>query len=150
MHNMIFSRIADASTSNEAWDILKKKFQEFTGIVSKMKSYDEEIMKLFGQIEENCWSKKSQAIYSKEEEKESMLFMAYSVVFEREDGWFVDSGCSYHMNGDKSAFKKLDETKKKQLCLVDNKQIHVEDEGIIVVQTSQGKIKLIQNVLFAS
>ena len=43
-----------------------------------------------------------------------MLFMARSVDAKREASvWFVDSGCSHHITGDRSAFKELDETGKK-------------------------------------
>ncbi|XP_070004067.1 uncharacterized protein [Nicotiana sylvestris] len=63
--------------------------------------------------------------------------------------WFVDSGYSHHMSGERSAFRELDETKMRRIWLGDNKEIHVEGEGTVAVQTSQGKVKLIQNVLFA-
>lgn len=39
-----------------------------------------------------------------------------SVVAEKEAGvWFVDSGCSHHMTGDKSVFKELDKMTKKKI-----------------------------------
>lgn len=104
----------------------------------------------FGHIEANCWYKNDQAGYVEEEEEESMLFMARSTTIDHKtDVWFVDSGCSHHMTGDRKGFKELDETKKRRIWLGDNKEIQVEGEGIVAVQTSQGKVKLIQNVLFA-
>ncbi|KAH0647717.1 hypothetical protein KY290_033702 [Solanum tuberosum] len=104
----------------------------------------------FGHIEVNCWYKNDQASYAEEEEEESVFFMARSITIDyKTDVWFVDSGCSHHMTGERKGFKELDETKKRRIWLGDNKEIQVEGEGTIVVQTSQGKVKLIQNVLFA-
>ncbi|KAL3500572.1 hypothetical protein ACH5RR_039665 [Cinchona calisaya] len=105
----------------------------------------------FGHIEANCWDKDNQAGYAEEkEEEDGILFMAWSADAKVvANVWLVDSGCSHHMTGDKSFFKDLDETKKKQIWLGDNKQIQVEGEGTVAVHTSQGKIKHIQNVLFA-
>ncbi|XP_070028808.1 uncharacterized protein [Nicotiana sylvestris] len=104
----------------------------------------------FGHIEANCWYKKNQASYAEEEQEESMFFMARSTIMDHKIGiWFVDNGCSHHMSGERSAFRELDETKRRQIWLGDNKEIHVEGEGTTAVQTSQGKVKLIQNVLFA-
>ena len=76
--------------------------------------------------------------------------MARSTIIDyKTDVWFVDSGCSNHMTGERKEFKELDETKNRRIWLGDNKEIQVEGEGTIVVQTSQGKVKLIQDVLFA-
>ncbi|KAJ7949808.1 Retrovirus-related Pol polyprotein from transposon TNT 1-94 [Quillaja saponaria] len=93
----------------------------------------------FGHIEANCWYKNNQASYVEEEEEDNMLFIAHSTIVDHEIGvWFVDSGCSNHMSREKSAFKKLDETKKKKgrIWLGDNKEIQVEGKGTIAVHTS--------------
>ncbi|KAH0729618.1 hypothetical protein KY289_000806 [Solanum tuberosum] len=50
---------------------------------------------------------------------------------------FVDNGCSHHMTGERKGFKDLDETKMRRIWLGDNKEIQVEGEGTIAVQTSQ-------------
>ncbi|XP_075076448.1 uncharacterized protein LOC142163093 [Nicotiana tabacum] len=104
---------------------------------------------MFGHIEANCWYKNNQSSYANEEQEECMLFMARSTIMDHKIGiWFVDSGCSHHMSRERSAFRELDETKRRRIWLGDNKEIHVEGEDTVAVQTSQGKVKLIQNVLF--
>ena len=51
------------------------------------------------------------------EEEEEKLFMAFMDTNPKKgDLWFVDNGCSNHMTGTKSLFKKLDETQKKLRC----------------------------------
>lgn len=64
------------------------------------------------------------------------------------DVWFADSGCSDHTINYKSLFKELDESQKLQVRLEDNKQMQVDGKGIIVVKTSNGKVKLLSNVFF--
>ncbi|KAK3012932.1 hypothetical protein RJ639_008584 [Escallonia herrerae] len=44
--------------------------------------------------------------------------------------WFLDSGCSNHMCGVKSAFKDIDESKKKLVRLGDNKPVQVERKAL--------------------
>jgi Pol polyprotein len=62
--------------------------------------------------------------------------------------WFLDSGCSNHMSGEKSLFKKLDETQKGEVRLGDNKQMQVEGKGIIAIKTLQGDVKLLYDVQY--
>ncbi|PKA60800.1 Retrovirus-related Pol polyprotein from transposon TNT 1-94 [Apostasia shenzhenica] len=52
------------------------------------------------------------------------------------------------MTGNKSMFKKLDESKKIQVTLGDNKQIQVESKGTVGVKINHGKMKLLYNVYF--
>ena len=64
------------------------------------------------------------------------------------DVWFLDSGCSNHMSGTKSLFKDLDESKKSDVRLGDNKKIQVEGEGTVSIMTSQGNAKILDDVMF--
>ncbi|XP_074266058.1 uncharacterized protein LOC141588518 [Silene latifolia] len=110
----------------------------------------------FGHKEVDCWDKQkaetNQAKFSEQiEEDESRLFMAYSKIqssLDSDDIWFLDSGCSNHMSGTKSLFKTLDESKKGDVRLGDNKKMHVEGNGNIVIQTLEDGAKILSNVQF--
>ncbi|KAJ7961351.1 Retrovirus-related Pol polyprotein from transposon TNT 1-94 [Quillaja saponaria] len=104
----------------------------------------------FGHIEAECWYKNDQASYAEEKREESMLFMAHSDFVNCDNNvWYVNSDCSNHMSSVRVIFKEHDESERKQIRLGDNKQIQVEGKGIFTVMTSNGKVKDIQNVLFA-
>ncbi|CAJ2638211.1 unnamed protein product [Trifolium pratense] len=51
------------------------------------------------------------ANYAEIDEETEMLLMSYVELYEakREDAWFLDSGCSNHMCGDRTVFNELDE-----------------------------------------
>ena len=73
--------------------------------------------------------------------------MAYSTRNNESDGvWFVYSGCSNHMTGDKSLFKDLDESLKSEVRLGDNKLVKVEGKGSIAIVTQSGITKLLNDV----
>lgn len=97
--------------------------------------------KKFGHIEQNCWSKPSEARFAEENsEEDEFIFMTYANSQEgATDVWYLDSACSNHMTGRKDKFKDLDEHRKSQVRLGDNKALPVE--GII-----NGKEKLLRDV----
>lgn len=87
-------------------------------------------------------------VEEKEDIEESKLSIAHvDSTDDSNDIWFVDSGFSNHMCGLKDKFKELEEFHK-MVRLKDNKVIQVEGKGIVAVQTSHGKIKLIYDVYF--
>ena len=53
----------------------------------------------YGHKEDDCWSKDKQAHYAEQEEDE-YLFMTYASLVSK-GVWYLDSGCSNHMTGDK-------------------------------------------------
>lgn len=68
----------------------------------------------YGHMKADCWYKDQRANYAAEtDEQEGKLFMALiSTNPKSSDVWFVDSGCSNHMSGDRAIFKDLDESHK--------------------------------------
>ncbi|XP_050877827.1 uncharacterized protein LOC127081631 [Lathyrus oleraceus] len=53
----------------------------------------------------------NEANYAEFDEEAEMLLMSYVDLFEakRQDAWFLDSGCSNHMCGDRTMFNELDD-----------------------------------------
>ena len=84
------------------------------------------------------------------EANDNKLFMAVAdVVDVPNDVWFVDSGCSNHMCSNKEMFKELDESRKIQVRLGDDKSIQVEGKGTVAVKDGHGNTKLIyDSILF--
>ena len=83
------------------------------------------------------------------EEEENKLFMACIDTNPKpSDLWFVDSGCSNHMTGTKSLFQELDETQKIKVQLGNKKEMQVKEKGTVGVNTSHGKVKVLDNVQF--
>ena len=62
-----------------------------------------------------------------------MLLMTYVEMHKgrRNDIWFLDSGCSNHMCGDRSLFCELDEEFKQMVKLGDNTRISVVGKGTV-------------------
>nr|GEU40886.1 retrovirus-related Pol polyprotein from transposon TNT 1-94 [Tanacetum cinerariifolium] len=86
--------------------------------------------------------------YAKQDE-DNFLFMAIATTKkEKNEIWYLDSGCSNHMTGDRSKFKDLDESIKSQVRLGDNKQLQIEGKGITEVSTGNQK-RCIRDVHFA-
>jgi gag-polypeptide of LTR copia-type/Zinc knuckle len=101
-----------------------------------------------GHYQSECYKRlreEEQASYAKEEEgsekeqSDARLFMAYSECQKTaEDIWFIDSGCSNHMSGQRESFEDLDENYKLKVKLGDNKSIQVKGKGTVTINTSNG------------
>ncbi|KAJ4789254.1 polyprotein [Rhynchospora pubera] len=105
-----------------------------------------------GHVQADCYKKKreeGQASFVEEKNNQPRLFIA-KIDEESEVShiWFLDSGCSNHMTGFKHLFEELDETYKKTVKLGDNKDIHVEGKGIVVVQTNNHNTRMLHNVYY--
>lgn len=60
-----------------------------------------------------------------------MLLMSYVELYKarREDAWFLDSGCSNHMCGDRTMFNELDENFRHSVKLGNNTKMDVIGKG---------------------
>lgn len=67
---------------------------------------------------------------------------------ESDNIWYLDSGCSNHMTGDRKKFVQLDDKVSSQVKLGDGKLQNVEGKGVIVVYTKGGNKRLISDVLY--
>jgi len=93
--------------------------------------------KKFGHIKKDCWLKSNeQANYTKEKSGDGSTFFACQAAIEQKnDVWYVDSGCSNHMIGDESMFFKLDTTNTTQITM---------GNGAVVKSKGKGTLSLLQ------
>ncbi|XP_021909456.1 uncharacterized protein LOC110823391 [Carica papaya] len=91
-------------------------------------------------IVEKTKNENNQASFAEEPDEESKLFMALFCERKQSNNiWFLDSGCSNHMGGTKSLFKKLDVSDKTDVTLGDSKKIRVEGKGSLQCHTHHNK-----------
>ncbi|KAI5395925.1 hypothetical protein KIW84_062209 [Lathyrus oleraceus] len=62
--------------------------------------------------------------------------------------WYLDTGCSNHMCGDKKAFSDLDESFRSIVKFGDNSIVSVMGKGTIGIHTKKDYVQTISNVLF--
>lgn len=104
--------------------------------------------KRFGHIAKYCRAKKNfHANYHEEEkEEEAKLFYARQTSSEeKNETWYVDSGCTNHMTGDERILCDIDTSKKALIILGNGELIETKGKGTIAVQTKKGT-KFIRNV----
>ena len=84
--------------------------------------------KRFGHEEKNCRLKaKHQANFSKEKEEDGNLFYACQAAREeKEDTWYIDSGCSNHMTANENIFRDIDTSIKSQVRLGNGALVEVK------------------------
>ncbi|KAI5323652.1 hypothetical protein L3X38_032724 [Prunus dulcis] len=95
------------------------------------------------------YQKNNEANFTENNDSQEQLFYTcFSSHKDSQDVWYVDSGCSNHMTGNKQCFVKLEEKVNSQVKLGDGKLHNVEGKGIISVQTKGGIPKLVYDVLY--
>ncbi|KAI3509130.1 hypothetical protein L1887_24156 [Cichorium endivia] len=90
----------------------------------------------------------SNFIHKEEEDEGDTMFMMLSTEeMNIDDTWYIDSGCSNHMTGNKSLFRSMDTSIKKEVRTGDDKKLSIQGNGEILVRTLHGE-KRIPNVYF--
>lgn len=83
-----------------------------------------------GHFQYECPTWDKLANYAELDEQEEMLLMSYvEDIARREEIWFLDSGCSNHMCGDKSLFSELNEGFEQVVKLGNNTGMKVAGKG---------------------
>src|ERR1044072_6729952 len=77
-----------------------------------------------------------------------MLMMTISSDSEQSGIWYLDSGCSNHMTGNKDWLIHFDSRRKSQVRFADSRTIQSEGIGDILVRKKDGSQALLQNVLY--
>ncbi|KAL5727667.1 hypothetical protein ACHQM5_000836 [Ranunculus cassubicifolius] len=105
--------------------------------------------KRFGHIQKECdLNKIQQANFTEEKESNDHLFYACQVATEQKDDvWFLDSGCSNHMTGQESIFKEIGLASNSEVKMGNGAAlVKAKAKGTISVETKKGT-KDIQDVL---
>jgi predicted amidophosphoribosyltransferase len=105
--------------------------------------------KRFGHVQKDCRSQKQQHVsFAETENSEANLFFAcQNATQEYKNVWYLDSGCSNHMTGDKDAFIDIVPTFGSKVKLGNGEYVEVEGKGSIGVATNQGG-KVIHDTLY--
>ncbi len=103
----------------------------------------------FGHLQKDCRLLKNnqQANFTEEKEGEGSLFYACQHVSEKNDTWFLDSGCSNHMTPEKEIFIDIDTSFSSKVKMGNGVVVDVKGNGIVGVETKRG-LKQIHDVLF--
>ncbi|XP_050883798.1 uncharacterized protein LOC127087006 [Lathyrus oleraceus] len=102
----------------------------------------------------DCWSNKERKseeanISKRDFDDEFVLLM----VFEYDDvyladWWYMDTGCSNYLTGNKKWLVDFDSEKKTKIICADDKYLNAKGMGNVVVVLNNGKSTLIQNVWY--
>ncbi|KAL0461981.1 UNVERIFIED_CONTAM: hypothetical protein Slati_0085700 [Sesamum latifolium] len=99
----------------------------------------------------DCWyqedHEKKDANFTEKEEEDQVFYSCLN--FQQvEHIWYVDSGCSNHMSGNKEMFVDLDESYSSEVKLGNGKSLKISGKGAITVQTKGGKTNVIKDVFY--
>jgi len=102
----------------------------------------------------NCWLKDKEddygenntANFSKEEDQ--LFYSCMNVEHKEEEVWYLDSGCSHHITGDRSSFETLDEEFSSHIELGDNKRVEIKERGDVAIHSNKGNKKCIHYVFY--
>lgn len=102
-----------------------------------------------GHFQYECPSYVNYVEYSDLEKDEEMLLMAYAEIRNAkcEEMWYLDSGCSNHMTGDKKWFIELDHTFRHSVKLGNDSRMAVMGKGNVRMQVAD-KIQVITEVYY--
>lgn len=98
-----------------------------------------------GHFQYECPKWDKEANYAELGEEEAMLLMSY--VDEEKDVWFLDSGCSNHMCGDKALFSNLNESFRQMVKLGNNSRMTVIGKGNVRLKVN-GSSHVVTEVLY--
>ena len=108
-----------------------------------------DIMLLNAKLQTTIELKRNSTILKKGKKEEDILLMAYKKDEPNEvHKWYLDSGASNHMCGNKSMFVELDESVKTNVALGDESKMEVKGKGNILIRLKNGDHQFISNVYY--
>ena len=102
-----------------------------------------------GHYQFECSSLEKGVNYTEFDEEEELLLMAHTEVSKAEGKgiWFLDSGCSNHMTGDKTWFVEFDESFKHSVRLGNSTRMAVQGKGSVRFEV-QGITQTVSDVYY--
>ncbi|CAJ2637748.1 unnamed protein product [Trifolium pratense] len=128
------SKTDDKAESSKGGGFAKGKNKKKNFDKSKVKCYNCEKL---GHFADECWYKKDQqeANVAEESDVKSVLMMAtIGDECEKNEEWFLDSGCSNHMTPHREWLTNFDASKKSSIKLADGRKLAAEGIGNIVIK----------------
>ncbi|KAH7537743.1 hypothetical protein FEM48_Zijuj03G0125400 [Ziziphus jujuba var. spinosa] len=86
--------------------------------------------------------------FAEKEEEISLLMVSHIQEETNENLWYLDTGCSNHICGVKSAFSDLDESFRNTVKFGDNSTVSVMGKGRVSIQTKRNSTLSIPDVLY--
>ncbi|KAG6512658.1 hypothetical protein ZIOFF_030787 [Zingiber officinale] len=112
--------------------------------------------KISNHSKRDCWFKEkseaadAKANFAKENDVEKLFYSSMDSKHSYKETWFLDSGCSHHITGNRDSFAMLDDKFSTQVELGDSKRVSIEGQGVVVVFTEGGNKKHIHDVYYSS
>jgi transposase InsO family protein len=78
-----------------------------------------------------------------------LFYSCINVEHKEEKVWYLDSGCSHHITGDRSSFDTLDEEFSSHVELGDNKKVEIKGQGDVAIHLNEGNKKCIHDVFYS-
>ncbi|CAJ2628037.1 unnamed protein product [Trifolium pratense] len=142
------SKTDDKAESSKGGGFAKGKNKRNNFDKSKVKCYNCEKL---GHFADECWYKKDQqeANVAEESDVKSVLMMAtIGDECEKNEEWFLDSGCSNHMTPHREWLTNFDASKRSSIKLADGRKLAAEGIGNIVIKSKKGGKVIISEVLY--
>lgn len=86
--------------------------------------------------------------FAEKEEEVSLLMACHAKEEVHQNLWYLDTGCSNHMCGDKSMFSDLDESFRNTVTFGDNSKVSIMGKGSVKIHTKENSNQIISNVFF--
>ncbi|GAU44851.1 hypothetical protein TSUD_112250 [Trifolium subterraneum] len=97
---------------------------------------------------ENKDSKRDEAQLAHSDSDDAMLMATTKMSEDKANVWYLDTGCSNHMTGNKDWFINLDESITRGIRFADNSQVNYEGIGSILVKSEDGQEAVMTDVLY--
>lgn len=89
-------------------------------------------------------------MHREEENEGDTMFMLFNIQeTSTNETWYLDSGCSNHMTGNKELFVNIEDSLKKEFYTGDDKRLTMHGIGDVFVKTRNGE-KKIPNVYYVT
>ncbi|KAH9723491.1 hypothetical protein KPL70_007130 [Citrus sinensis] len=150
-----------AAAIEESRDLSKMTFSDLSG---SLRSHEQRInrpsncrykctrCRIPNHSQRDCWYQnkkgKDEANFTKEGDGDYLFYSSKGAERELYNLWYLDSGCSNHMTGERDIFISLDQSFNSLVKLGDGKMQKAVGKGTIAVHTKGGNKKLISDVLY--